>query len=84
MEPAARTVASGPEWPMRDGGPGNGPGQPLGTQGTAAAVQVSDRPQQRGGSCACVPQAAQEGGSDAAGLWNAARYKHRGGGNGEG
>jgi len=83
MEPAARTVASGPEWPMRAGGPGGGSGQPPGTQGAAAAVQASDRPLQGWGPCACVPQGAQVGaGRRASGL--ATRYIYRWVGHGEG
>jgi len=83
MEQAARTVASGPEWLMRAEGPGGGNGQPMGTQGAAAAVQASDRPLQGWGPCACVPEGAQAG----AARWAfvlATRYIHRGVGHGEG
>jgi len=68
MEPAARTVASGPEWPMRAGGRGGGDGQPLGTHRAVAAAQASDRPLQVWG--ALGPRAA--GGTavgSLAGLW---------------
>jgi len=82
MEPAARTVASGPEWPMRAGGPGSGHRQPLGTQGAPAAVQASDRPLQGWGPCSCVPQGAQAGATRrASGL--ATRYIYRGVGHDE-
>jgi len=49
MEPAARTVASRPKWPMRAGGPGGWREQPPGTYGAAMAAQASDRPLQWGG-----------------------------------
>ena len=45
-EPTARTVASGPKWPMRAGGQEGVNGQPLGTHGAAVAAQASDRPLQ--------------------------------------
>ena len=84
MQPAAQTVTSGPEWPLRAGGPGGGHGQPLGTQGAATAVQASDRPQQgRGGLCLRVARGAGGGATRrASGL--AASYIYRGGGHGEG
>jgi len=83
MELAARTVESGPEWPMRAGGPGGGNGQPLSTQGAAADVQALDRPLQGWGPCVCVPQGEQAGATRrASGL--ATRYIYRGVGHGEG
>ena len=64
MEPAARTVASGPEWPMRAGGQEGVNGQPLGAHGAAVAAQASDRPLQGwGASC---PRAAD---GTAGGSW---------------
>jgi len=84
MEPEARTVASGSEWPLRAGGPGGGHGQPLGTQGAAAAVKASYRPQQGGGGLsACVPQGEQAGAKRRdSGL--ATRYMYWSGAHGEG
>jgi len=83
MEPAAGTVASGREWPMRAGGTEGGNGQPLGTHRAAVAVQASDWPRQGWGPRAWVPQGAQAGATlRASGL--ATRYIYRGAGHGEG
>ena len=69
MEPAARTVASGPEWPMRAGGQQGVNGQPLGTHGAAAAAQASDRLLQgRGASCPRAAEGTARG--SWAGLWD--------------
>jgi len=57
MEPAARTVASGPAWPMRAEGQEGVDGQPLGTHRAAVAAQASDRPLQGWG--ALCPRAAE-------------------------
>jgi len=83
MKPAARTVASCPEWPMRARGPGGWHRQPLGTQRAAAAVKASDWPEQGGGLRACVPQRtlAKET-RRASGL--STRYIYQGDGHGEG
>jgi len=68
MEPAARTVASGPEWPMRAGVQEVVNGRPLGTHGTAEAAQASDRPLQ-GGGASCPRAAEGTVGGSWAGLW---------------
>jgi len=68
---------------MRAGGPGGRDGQPLGTHGAAAAVQALDRPLQRWGHCACVPQGAKTGDARRASAL-ATRCIYRGVGHGEG
>jgi len=59
MEPAARTVASGPEWPMRAGGRGRAA---LGhSPDGSARAGVRSAPTGVGGHCAHVLQGAQPG-----------------------
>jgi len=83
MRPAARTVASGPEWPMRAEGQKGGDGQALGTHRAAAAVQASNRPLKGWGPCAYVSRRAQpEAARRASGL--ATLYIYRGVGHGKG
>jgi len=81
MEPAARTVSSGPEWPMRAGGRGRAAsGHPPGGGGRAG---VRSAPTGVGGPCARVLLGAQPGAAwRASGL--APRYIYRGVGHGEG
>jgi len=68
METAARTVANGPERPMRAGGQEGVNGQPLGTHGAEVAAQASDQPLQGwGASCPCAAEGTA--GGSRAGLW---------------